>query len=69
VFHSDSDQDLIDAVHGNPDAQKEVGPHGEPYGENPLEGQVVQVYGSRGNTSADGSIQFYNFEWSPAEAF
>lgn len=69
TFPNGADQDLIDAAHGNPEAQAEMGPNGQPYGENPLEGQVVEAFGSKGNTSEDGSIQFYNFEWAPAEAF
>lgn len=69
VFPNDADQDLIDAAHGNPEAMKELGPNGQPYGENPLEGQIVEAFGSRGNVSEKTGTQFYNFQWSPAEAF
>lgn len=68
AFPNDTDQDLIDAVHGNPEAMKEIGPHGKPYGENPLEGQVVEAFGSKGNMT-DSGVQFYRFEYTPAEAF
>lgn len=68
TFVDGSEQDLIDAVHGSPEAMKEIGPNGEPYGENPLEGQCVLAVGSKGNMSESG-IQFFNFDWAPAEAF
>lgn len=69
TFVNDSDQDLIDAAHGNPEAMKEIGPNGQPYGENPLEGCIIEAFGSRGNVSEKTGTQFYNFQWSPAEAF
>lgn len=64
----ESMQDLIDAAHGNPEAQQTLAPNGKPYGENPLVGSFVIAQGSKGNMS-DNGVQFFDFDWFPAEAF
>ncbi len=61
-------QNLIDAASGNPEAERELSPSGKPFGANPLAGSFVWARGSKGNMS-DSGVQFFDFDWFPAEPF
>ena len=56
---------LISAMCSDKECERELNPNGKPWGENPLQGETLEIMAKKGN-EVDG-VQYYRYRFNPAQ--